>query len=71
MSSYTGAALLGLLFFAVIVIIIQVIIIRWVFRIDRQVSNQNAMVWLLIKLCEKQGVSPEDIHIIMSNNRIK
>jgi hypothetical protein len=43
---------------------IQVIIVRWAFRIDTQVKNQNAMIFLLARLCEKANVSETDIESI-------
>ena len=52
-------------------IIIQVLIIRWVFRIDTQVNNQRATTWFLIKLCEKQGITKEEIDKIRKDFKIK
>lgn len=65
------AYIIVFLFFAMLAIIIQVLIIRWVFRIDTQVNNQNAMIFLLAKLCEKSNVSDDDIEIIMKHFKIK
>ncbi len=56
---------------ALLAIYIQVLIIRWVFKIEQQLSNQRATVWLLMKLCEKQGVAPEEIMTIKASNNIK
>ncbi len=60
-----------ILIFAIIIILIQVVIIRWIFRIDEQINNQKATIWLLIKLCEKQGVSEEQLRNIMKVFKIK
>jgi hypothetical protein len=54
-----------------IIIYIQVQILRWIFKVDRHLLNQKAQIWLLIKLCENQGVPPEEIRAIMDINGIK
>jgi hypothetical protein len=45
----------------IICLFITALITRWIFRIDEQVRNQRASLFLLTKLCEKQGVSKEEI----------
>lgn len=57
--------------FVALAIIIQVVIIRWVFKIDEQVSNQKAMIWLLIKMCEKHGVDLKELEQIRTTFKIK
>lgn len=43
---------------------LQIFLIRWVFKVDTQVNNQQAMIQLLIKQCRKQGVNPKDLDAI-------
>ena len=43
---------------------LQTWIIRIACRADEQVKNQKAAVWLLIKMCEKQGVQASEIENI-------
>jgi len=64
-------AFIIVLFTFVIIIYVQVQILRWIFKVDRHLLNQKAQIWLLIKLCEKQGVPPEEIRTIMEINGIK
>lgn len=47
-----------LVYFIVLVIVffIQAAILRWIFMIKTQVANQNTMILLLKKMCEKQGI---------------
>lgn len=40
-------------------------------RLTEMVNEQKATNWLLIKLCEKQGVSKEDIDTIKNIFKIK
>jgi Tfp pilus assembly protein PilN len=60
-----------ILFIAVVGILIQVIIIRWIFRIDRQIENQRAQIWLLMKLCEKNGVTDAELSNFKQSFKIK
>ena len=43
---------------------LQIFLIRWVFKVDTQVNNQQAMIQLLIKQCRRQGVNPKDLEAI-------
>lgn len=43
----------------VVLFLAQIYLIRWVFKVDQQVRNQKAIVWLLLNLCEKNGVRDE------------
>jgi hypothetical protein len=56
-----GVSIIVILIFGLVAILIQVLIIRWIFKIDTQLNNQKAMIFLLIKLCEKQGVTADEI----------
>ena len=60
-SNVSGGYFIGILILTVLIIIIQVLIIRWVFRIDDQVNNQRAMIWLLMKQWEKSGATSEEV----------
>ena len=40
-------------------------------RSDRKIRNQETMIKLLIKLCEKNGVSPDELEVIKSVGRVK
>lgn len=61
--SYIGLIIAGAL--------IQYLIISYATRSDRQVRNQQAIIWFLIKLCEKQGVPPEEIEQLRNHFQIK
>lgn len=45
--------------FAIIGLVVFVLLLRWIFGIDRHLKNQKAMIALMIKLCRQQNV-PED-----------
>jgi hypothetical protein len=64
LSSDITGNLVGIIILAIIVIVIQAAIIRWIFRIGTQINNQKTMISLLIKLCEKSGVTKDEVEII-------
>lgn len=70
MSSDPGT-LMVYLCIAIVVLFIYVIIIRWIFRIDRQIENQRAMIWLLMQLCEKNGLTQEQLENFKRSFKIK
>ena len=70
-SSLAPVSIIIIVVLALLAIYIQVLLIRWVFKIEHQLDNQRAMVWLLIKLCEKSAVAPEEIQAIIKSNSIK
>ena len=41
---------------------------RWVLSIKRQLWNQQQMINILIKIAEKNGVSPDELSIIQEKN---
>jgi len=41
--------------------LVGVLITRWVFSIDRQLKNQRAIIWLLMKIGMNQGLTDQDI----------
>ena len=51
----------SLFFFAFIGFLILAVICRATFRIDAQVRNQEATIFLLMKLWEKKGADPKEI----------
>jgi hypothetical protein len=59
------------IFVVVLAVIVLVLIIRSVFRIDTQVDNQHAMIYLLVKLCEKSNVTDEEIQKITKYFNVK
>lgn len=70
-ASNASTFFIGFIFFVLLCIYIQVLLIRWVFKIQKQLANQRAMVWLLMKLCEKAGVSAEEVNAIATSNGVK
>lgn len=52
-------------------LIISILIMRWIFSIDRHLKNQRATIALLIKLCRQQGVPADDIDGIKNTFEIK
>lgn len=54
--------ILPFLILAVLAIMIQVAIIRYIFRIDTQIKNQNKMINLLSHMLKVNGVSDEEIN---------
>lgn len=46
---------------SIIGLVIWAYLIRWAVRADSTVKNQQAMIWFLILMCEKNGASPEEI----------
>ena len=51
-------------------IFIQAAILRWIFKINQQISNQQATIGLLINLCPKSGVDPKQIEELKAYFRI-
>lgn len=68
---FAVGGLLTFILFAIIILLIQMVILRWIFKINEQMNNQRAAVWFLMKIAEKQGVSAEEISQIMSAFQIK
>ena len=56
---------------AILTVIIGCLLIRWAVRADSIVKNQQAMIWLLILQCKKQGVPDEEIQKLKDNFGIK
>jgi len=56
---------------SVLLFFLEVAILRWVFRIDTQVKNQEAIIWILLKLSAKSGVDPEELDQIIKAFKIK
>jgi hypothetical protein len=48
---------------------IQVVVLRWIFMIDRQVNNQSKMINLLAVLCKQQGVNPVEVDSIIAQKK--
>ena len=63
--------LLTTIIILVISILITVVILRWVFKIDEHIRNQQAIIWLLIKLSAKSGVEKEELDKIIKAFKIK
>lgn len=57
-------SIIPFLFIAVLLIVVQVAIIRYVFRIDTQIRNQNKMINLLSHLLKVNGVSQDDVNAL-------
>lgn len=57
--------------FGIIGLVIFVLIMRWIFSIDRHLKNQKATIALLIKLCRQQGVPDDDIDGIKNTFEIR
>lgn len=47
--------------FAIIGLVVFVLILRWIFGIDRHLKNQKAMIAFMIKLCRQQDVPDAEI----------
>ena len=48
---------------------IQVVVLRWIFMIDRQVNNQSKMINLLAVLCKQHGVNPVEVDSIIAQKK--
>ena len=57
----TDTSIFMTLFLGLIGFLIYIIVIRIVFRVDTTVRNQEATIFLLMKLWEKQGADPKEI----------
>lgn len=57
--------------FSLIGLVIFVLVLRWIFSVDRHLKNQRATIALLIKLCRQQGVPADDIDGIKNTFEIK
>ena len=63
-------SLIFLVGLALLLIYFQVILIRLVFQIPKQISIQKAQLDLLVKLCEKQGVAVEELNNIIAVHKV-
>lgn len=63
--------LINYLFLGLAAILIWYLIISYATRADRQVKNQRAIIDLLGKLCEKNGVTREELDIIKNARDIR
>lgn len=46
---------------AIIGLVVFVVLLRWLFSIDRHLKNQKAMIAFMIKLCRQQDVPETEI----------
>jgi hypothetical protein len=42
-------------------LLLGIIILRWILSIDRHLKNQKAIIALLMMLCQKQGVTDDEL----------
>jgi hypothetical protein len=47
--------------FGIIGLVLSVLIMRWIFSIDRHLKNQKAMIALLLMICRKHGVTDDEM----------
>jgi hypothetical protein len=66
-----GPVLMVSIGLSIVIIAIIIIIIRSVFKIETQVKNQRATIYLLMKLWEKQGATEEETSDFKKIFRIK
>lgn len=57
--------------FAIISLILSCLLIRWAVRADTIINNQNATIYLLMKLCLKHGVPEGEIAELKEHFKIK
>lgn len=57
----TGASLFVYIVGAIVGLILTYILVRWIFAIDKQVSQNQTIINLLIEIAKKQGVSEDEI----------
>lgn len=57
--------------FAIVAIILSCLLMRWAVRADTIVNNQNATIYFLMKLCQKHGVSDEELAELKDHFKIK
>lgn len=56
--------LLPIVLVSVFFLVIQIAIVRYVFRIDTQIRNQNKMINLLAHLLKVNGVPEDDVDFL-------
>lgn len=66
-----GASIFTILFLSAIVFIIYLVVIRIIFRIERNTRNQEATIFLLQKLWEKQGAGGVEVGQFMKKYKVK
>jgi hypothetical protein len=44
-----------------IMLLVEFVILRWIFSVDRHLKNQRATIWFLMKIAEKQGLTKDEI----------
>lgn len=55
----------------IITVILSCLLIRWAVRSDTMINNQNATIYLLMKLCIKHGVPEGEIAELKDHFKIK
>lgn len=58
------------LFAGVFCFIVYALLVRMIFKIDTQVRNQEATIFLLIKLWEKQGADPQQVQLFQKKYKV-
>lgn len=66
-----GASIFTMLFLGVIGFMIYLIVIRIIFRIERNTRNQEATIFLLQKLWEKQGAGAVEVGEFRKRYKVK
>ncbi len=62
MFQFSDLIVIGSIF--LFVILVQVMFIRWVFRINEQLNNQKAMIYFLINIAMQGGMPTEEVEKI-------
>lgn len=67
MNSDQSIANLGIVFVVILLFIIQVILIRWIFKIDKNTEFQRSTLLLLKEIALQNGVPQEKVDAAVSH----
>lgn len=66
-----GASIFTILFLGAVAFVIIAVFVRIIFRIDTQIRNQEATIFLLIKLWEQQGADPQQVQLFQKKYKVR
>lgn len=70
-TNITSGDFIGIIIIAAIALCIQLVIVRWMWKVNIQTKQQRVILELLAKLCEKNGVAKDEIESLKFGHDIK
>jgi hypothetical protein len=51
-------------------LIISILLFRWILGIDRHLKNQKVMIALLMLLCQKHGITDDELQVVRNAHEV-